>query len=156
MPVICAGILALVLAVPALQGRRYFIPTSTVVRVASMTARYEGHDPEAPGTFLDELRTPDGKEPMAGYTSIGLYKNGHLIRSYSIRITTGDVIDANECKIFRYAGLERFRKETMKAFGTNETSLADLASEVGCDRLVVVPTRNGRDKSEKDEKRRNQ
>jgi hypothetical protein len=153
MPLICGGILAMVLAIPVLQVIQRFIPTSTVVRIASMTARYEAYDPEAPGVYLDELRTPDGKEPMAGYTSIGLYKNGHLIRSYSIRILTGDVIDANECKIFRYRGLEKFRRETMKAFGTKETSLEDLASEVGCDRLEVVPARNGRDELKEGDKR---
>jgi len=153
MPLICAGILAMVLASPVLQAIQRFIPTSTLVRIASMTARNEGYDPEAAGIYLDELRTPDGKEPLAGYSSIGLYKNGHLIRSYSIRISTGDVIDANECKIFRYPGLQRFRRETMKAFGTKETSLEDLASEVGCDRLEVVPAGNGRFKSKEGDKR---
>ncbi|MBM3790644.1 MAG: hypothetical protein FJW35_09890 [Acidobacteria bacterium] len=138
MPLICAWIIALLLALPALQERSYFMPTSTVVRIASMAARYEGYDSEARGTYLDELRARDGKEPLPGYSSIGLYKDGHLIRSYSIRIATGDVIDANECKIFRYPGLERFRKETMKRFGTRELTLGELASEVGCDKLEVV------------------
>jgi hypothetical protein len=137
MPLICACILATVFAIPE-QVIQRFIPTSTLVKIGSMTARYEGYDPEAPSVYLDELRTPDGREPLAGYTSIGLYKDGHLIRSYSIRISTGDVIDANACKIFRYPGLGRYKQETMKAFGTKETPLEDLASEVGCDRLEVV------------------
>jgi hypothetical protein len=144
MPLINVLFVALILVVPRLQERSYFMPTSTVVKIASMAARYEGHDPEGRGIYLDELRTREGKEPLPGYTSIGIYRNGHLIRSYSIRLATGDVIDATACKIFRYPRLERFRKETMRDFGTKETSLEDLASEVGCDKLAVVPTRNGR------------
>ena len=115
------------------------IPTSEIVRVASMAARDEGYNPSVNGTYLNELRTADGKEPIPGYASIGLYKDGHLVRSYAIRIETGDVIDGSVCKVFRYPDLIGFKKEIMKEFNTKEVSLEAIESEVGCDTLQVVP-----------------
>jgi len=54
--------LALLFAIPLTPNQQsrekqiHIIPTSDVVKVAWMAARDEGYDPNAVGTFLDELR----------------------------------------------------------------------------------------------------
>ena len=118
-----------------------FLPTSQVVMIASAAARDEGYNPDAENIFLDNLRTKDGKEPYPGYASIGLYVDDHLLRSYSIRIGTGDVLDATSCTIFRYPDLLRIKQGLLKSFGAKETSLDQIASEVGCDQLQVLTRR---------------
>jgi hypothetical protein len=132
-------IVSVALFVQAVPKMTYFLPTSTVVRVAGMAARDEGYEPGARGTFLDELRK-NGKEPILSYTSIGLYKEAHLARYYSIREETGDIADPMLCKLFRYPDLVKFNRETMKAFGTKEASLEVIATEIGCDKLEIVPS----------------
>lgn len=141
MPITTAIFLVFALAASPGLWQDIFIPTSEVVRVASMAARDEGYDPNAPGMYLDELRTKDGKEPIKGYSSIALYKHGQIVRSYSIRAATGDVVDATECKIFRYSDLLRFKRGVLMGLKTSDTSIEAIASEVGCDRLEVVPNK---------------
>jgi hypothetical protein len=134
---IIESIISLVLCFQTVSISR-FMPTSEVVRVAAMAAQDEGYNPDVKGTYLDELRK-NGKEPIPGYASIGLYKDGHLIRYYSIRIETGEVVDPMECQIFRYPNLIKFNKETMKALGAAEASLEVIATEVGCEKLEILP-----------------
>jgi len=139
--------LALLFAIPLTPNQQsrekqiHIIPTSDVVKVAWMAARDEGYDPNAVGTFLDELRVK-GTEPIEGYTSIGLYVNVQLTRSYSIRLTTGDVVDATSCTLFRYPDLIKYKKELMRGFGTQEVSDEQIAKEVGCDKLDVLPAKS--------------
>ena len=109
-----------------------------------MAARDEGYNPDAPGSFLDELRTSDCKAPIQGYESIALYRNAHPVRTYSIRVETGDVVDENACIVFRYPNLLKFRAETLKGFGTKAVSLDAIAGEVGCEKVSVLPRPGGR------------
>jgi hypothetical protein len=117
---------------------QHFIPTSEVVRIGGMAARDEGYYPDVQGTYLSELRNAEGKEPIPGYASIGLYVHGHLVRDYAIRIETGDVVDPSVCKVFRYPNLLTYKKKLMKEFGTKDASLNVIASEVGCNKLEIV------------------
>jgi hypothetical protein len=134
--------LALLLVRPADAQVRRFIPTSEVVAVATMAARNEGYNPDLQGTYLHELRTADGKEPYAGYTSIALYHDGHPVRDYSIRIETGDVIDATMCKVFRFPDLLAFKRRILEEFGSQDVTLEQLAFEVGCGKMDVVSNRS--------------
>ena len=118
---------------------QHFVPTSELVRVGRMAARDEGYDPDAEGTYLDQLGI-DGKYPVSGYSSIGLYRHGHLVSSFSIRIDTGDVVDAVACTIFCYPDLLNFKRNLMKGFGTKDVARDVIESEIGCDKLGVVPT----------------
>jgi hypothetical protein len=140
MSIISVVLVVLLAARQSSTKQQYVIPTSEVVRVATMAARDEGYDPNAPGMFLDELRL-NGKEPVEGYTSIALYKNDHAVRSYSIRLATGDVVDATVCKVFRYPDLIGFKKKVLRDFGSREVSLDDIATEVGCAKLEVIPAK---------------
>jgi len=133
-----ATLAGLLITAPTLDRRLYSIPTSEEVRVASMAARDEGYDPYAVGTFLDEIRTPEGKEPHPGYETIGLYSDGDLIHAYSIRIETGDVVDARTCQLFQYPNLLKFRRKIMTGFGTDPVSVTRISYEVGCDKVDVV------------------
>jgi hypothetical protein len=118
--------------------RLYSIPTSEEVRVAGMAARDEGYNTAATGTFLDELRTPGGQQPHPGYKTIGLYSDGLLVHSYSIRIETGDVVDARTCQLFEYPDLLKFKQKLMTGFGTEPVSATKIAEEVGCAKVDVV------------------
>jgi hypothetical protein len=144
-----ASVIALLvlMASPVTAQVHHILVTSDVVRVAGMAARDEGYDPNADGTFLSELRTQDGKEPYPGYASIALYHNGHPVRSYSIRIETGDVVDATDCKVFRYPDLLEFRKKLLRDFGSKEVSLDTIGSEIGCEKLDIVPDKGSAHKS---------
>jgi hypothetical protein len=104
-----------------------------------MAARDEGYSVGVNGTYLNELRTPEGKEPIPRYTSIALYRDGHLVRSYAIRIETGDIVDPSVCKVFRYPDLIGFKKKIMNEFHTKDVPLEVIESEVGCDTLRVAP-----------------
>ena len=104
-----------------------------------MAARDEGYNPDAQGTYLDELRSADCGQPLPGYQSIALYRGAHPVRTYSIRVETGDVVDENACVVFRYPNLIKFRDETIKGFGTKPVSLEVMAAEVGCEKLEALP-----------------
>lgn len=125
---------------PLIAQVQRFLPTSQVVKIAGMAARDEGYNPESSNVFLDNLRRKDGSEPISGYASIGLYKDDHLVQSFSIRIATGDVVDATSCKIFRYPDLLQMAATIVKSFGTSAVSLDTIAFEVGCDHLRVIET----------------
>lgn len=134
-------VIALLIGSQTAAQVHHVLVTSDVVRVATMAARNEGYKVGADGTFLNELRTKDGKEPYPGYASIALYRNGHPVRFYSIRVESGDVVDATDCKVFRYPDLLRFKRKLLTDFGSKEVSLDAIASEIGCDKLDVVPSR---------------
>jgi len=137
------------LAVPSIlsiclysQKVAYFIPTSEAVRIGWMAARDEGYALQKQSEwYLDELRAKDGKEPYDGYTSIALYRadSASPIRSYAIRIETGDVIDPEDCLLFRYADLMAFRSKITRDSGAKVVTPSDIASEVGCKTLKILP-----------------
>jgi hypothetical protein len=132
-------ILAVAVAASSQQPKAtVFIPTSEVVRIATMAARDEGYNPYAKGMFLDELRTAEGQEPQPGYASIALYSGAHPIRSYSIRNETGDVVDPNDCKIFRFPDLVQYGRSVRYGNHRKPVSIATIATEVGCETLKVV------------------
>ena len=117
----------------------YFLPISLEVEMATKAARHAGYYPNRGGIFLDELRDAEGKDPIPGYKSIGLYRGGSAITSYAIRIDTGDVIDDMSCTVLRYPDLLKYKREFMKIPGTKAVPLDQLATEVGCEKLEVVP-----------------
>ena len=121
-----------------------FIPTSELVRVTTMAARDEGYDPLRKGTYLDELRTADCKNPIQGYESIALFQNGHPIKSYAIRVDTGDVVEPDTCTLLQYPDLVEYRKETTAGFNTKAVTPDTIAIEVGCDKLKIVSQSRGR------------
>lgn len=131
--------LEVLLVIPVTAQIHHILVTSDIVSVARMAARDEGYDPDADGTFLSEMRTADGKEPYPGYASIALYHDGHPVRFYSIRVETGDVVDATDCKIFRYPDLLEFKRKLLKNFGSKEVPLDTIESEIGCQRLETLP-----------------
>jgi hypothetical protein len=114
------------------------IVTSDLISITAAAARSEGYVPGRRGTFLQELRTPDGHEPLPGYESVGLYYDGHLVRSYAVRIETGDIVDPMLCEILRFPRLVRFRSYIIHAFASKEVPASKIAEEVGCDHLKQI------------------
>ena len=121
----------------------HFIPTSELVRVATMAARDEGNNPSGEGIYLDELRTADCKNPIPGYESIALYQNGHPVESYAVRVDTGDVVEPDTCTLLQYPDLMKFRQETTAGFKTKGVTPDTIAAEVGCDKLKTASRSHG-------------
>jgi hypothetical protein len=138
MPKLALFAVSLAFLVQAVPKITRFIPTSDVVRIGEMASRDEGYDPEEAGTYLDVLRK-NGKEPIPGYASIGLYKDGHMVRYYSIRVDSGDIVDPMDCKAFQYPNLIQLKRNMLKEFGAKEVSLEEIAKEIGCDNMKIVP-----------------
>lgn len=80
-----AALLGLLFSTPAQQ---FILPTSQLVKIASVAARGDGYDLSAPGIFLDELKTSDHYDPLPGYSSIALYVNNHIVHTYAVRVGT--------------------------------------------------------------------
>src|SRR4051794_2439417 len=101
----------------------HLIATSDLIAITTAAARAEGYKPGVEGTYLHELRTENGQEPLPGYESIGLYRAGHLERTYAVRIDTGDIVDPMRCRILRYPELLKIKRRITKTFGSREASL---------------------------------
>lgn len=106
--------------------------------MATLAARDQGYVVRHnTGIYLDELRTKEGKEPYPGYASIALYVDVHIVKAYSIRVATGDVIETTRCEVLRYPDLLQYKRESN--FGVKDVTLAQLAKKVGCQKLSVFP-----------------
>lgn len=117
---------------------RSFVATSTLVDVGRMVAKDEGFNvPELSRNSFFDL--PQGPEPVKGSASIIFYGEGaHPIHMYSIDLTTGQVVDANACKVFKFSDLREFERTVQKETGSKPKSDEELAAEVGCAQLEVV------------------
>jgi len=103
-----------------------------------MVAKDEGFNvPELSRNSFFDL--PQGPEPVKGSASIIFYGEGaHPIHMYSIDLTTGQVVDANACKVFKFSDLREFERTVQKETGSKPKSDEELAAEVGCAQLEVV------------------
>jgi hypothetical protein len=126
-----------------------FIPTSEIIRIAGITAKYNGYKLTDSDVYFDEVEGPDGIDPVSGYTSIGLYKSVHPEAIYTIRIATGDIVNTFSCKLFRSPDLLEFSRERMRLTGSAPASVKDIADELGCDHLKVVPNKDKKSEMQK-------
>jgi hypothetical protein len=134
----------LLLQANSTAATKIYIPTSELLRVSEMAARDEGfpvNKVRPDGTrlfFFDIATTSDGKPLAPGYTSMGLYGNGQIIRIYSVNEQTGQVVDIANCAAFDFPNLSRFAKEVQREAGARPEALEQLALDVGCDNLTVI------------------
>jgi len=140
MSILALAIVSIALSTQTAPKIIHFMPISTIVRVAEMAARDEGYNLDAEDIFLDIMQGKDRKEPIPGYKSIGLYRDGHLVRFYAIRVDTGDIVDPMVCEIFRYPNLLEFKRKTIRNFSTKEVSLEMIMDEIGCDKMQIIPS----------------
>ena len=114
------------------------LPASQVSDIATILAHDEGWPLGDPDYTLDPMK-PDVDD---GFDSIGVYKQAHLVRMYSINRATGQVVDfMRGCQVFHFKDLENFERSLRSR--SHATALTDeqLAAKVGCPKLAVVNNR---------------
>jgi len=136
MFLITALALLIFAAQPALP--RPHIPASQLNDIATILAHDEGWPLGNPDYTLDPMK-PDVDD---GFDSIGVYKNSHLVRMYSINRGTGQIVDfMRGCQVFHFKDLENFEQRTRSQSHATPLTDAQLAVKVGCPKLTVVSTR---------------
>jgi hypothetical protein len=125
------------LAVP--QGKsRPHLPATEVTGIAKQIATEEGWPIDQKGYTFDPM-TPTEDD---GFDSIGLYRDAHLVRMYSIDRTTGDIVDfMRGCDIFQFEDLKPFQARIKSATHARSLTMEQLAAKAGCPKLTIVNTR---------------
>ena len=140
--ILLAGLAIVLAASPTITAQpaapRPHLPASQLSDIATILAHDEGWPLGDPDYTLDLMKPVDDD----GFDSIGVYKNAHLVRMYSINRTTGQIVDfLRGCQVFHFKDLENFEQNIRSQ--THATALTDaqLAAKVGCPKLTVVSTR---------------
>jgi len=106
--------------------------------IATILAHDEGWPLGNPDYTLDIMKPVDDD----GFDSIGIYRKGHLVRTYSIYRTTGDVVDfMRGCQVFRFDDIRRFQAQTREKSHASPLTDQQLAAKAGCPKLTVVNSR---------------
>ena len=128
----------LLLAVQQQKPLPPHLPASQVNDIATILAHDEGWPLGDPAYTLDPMK-PDIDD---GFDSIGVYRDHHLVRMYSIDRTTGQIVDfMRGCQVFRFKDLARFEQSIRDR--THAAALDDiqLARKAGCPNLSVIDSR---------------
>jgi hypothetical protein len=127
----------LALALPA-QPPLATIPGPELLATAHKLAVDEGWPVDQKGYTLDPMQ-PAAEE---SFYSIGLYRNAHLLRMYSIHRQTGDIVDfMHGCDLLQYDDVKDLQTRIRKASGAASLPADKLAAQVGCPKLNLVTTR---------------
>ena len=117
---------------------RPHLPASQLSDIATILAHDEGWPLGNPEYTLDPM-TPATDD---GFDSIGVYKQAHLVRMYSINRTTGQIVDfMRGCQVFHFKDLEHFELQVRSQTHATPLTDAQLAAKVGCPKLSVVNSR---------------
>jgi hypothetical protein len=116
---------------------RPHIPPAQLANIARQIATEEGW-PIAEKAYTFDPMTPTEDD---GFDSIGLYRDAHLVRMYSVDRTTGDIVDfMRGCDVFLFEDLKPF-KASIKNKSHATLSTEQLAAKAGCPKLTIVSTR---------------
>jgi hypothetical protein len=127
----------LALATPPEKPRPH-ISAAELNDIATILAHDEGWPLGDPEYTLDPMK-PDVDD---GFDSIGIYKNAHLVRMYSINRTTGDIVDfLRGCQVFHFDDIKAFQIRIRDRSQAVSLTDAQLAAKTGCPQLTVVSTR---------------
>src|SRR5271163_4771064 len=131
-------VLSLLAFAPQSAPPRPHIPASQLNDIATILAHDEGWPLGDPDYTLDPMK-PDVDD---GFDSIGLYKEAHLVRMYSIDRATGQIVDfMRGCQVFHFKDLESFEHSIRTQSHATALTDAQLAAKVGCPKLTVVSAR---------------
>jgi hypothetical protein len=128
----------LAMVLPAQQRAQADLSRAELLTTAHKLALDEGWPVDRPGYSLDPM------QPMRdeAFYSIGLYRNAHLLRMYSIHRQTGDIVDfMHGCDLLQFDDVKDVQAAIRRASGAASLSPKKLAATVGCARLNVVKTR---------------
>jgi hypothetical protein len=130
--------LALLLTAPPQAPPRPHIPATQLNDIATILAHDEGWPLGNPDYTLDPM-TPVADD---GFDSIGIYKQAHLVRMYSIDRSTGQIVDfMRGCQVFRFPDLAHFEQSIRAQTKVAPLTDQQLAKKAGCPKLTVVTTR---------------
>jgi hypothetical protein len=109
-----------------------------LLETAHKLALDEGWPVDQAGYTLDPMQ-PAADE---SFYSVGLYRNAHLKRMYSIQRQTGDVVDfMHGCDLLQFDDIKELQARIRKASGSSSLPPGRLAAQVGCPKLNIVNTR---------------
>jgi hypothetical protein len=130
--------LALLFLTTPKEKPRPHIPSTELAAIAKKVATEEGWPIDQKAyTFDPMLPTVDD-----GFDSIGLYRDAHLVRMYSVDRTTGDIVDfMRGCDVFHFEDLKPFQAKIKAASHAPSVTTEQLAAKAGCPKLTVVSTR---------------
>jgi hypothetical protein len=130
--------LALLLFTTPKEKPRPHIPSKQLAAIAKKIALEEGWPIDQKAyTFDPMLPTVDD-----GFDSIGLYRDAHLVRMYSVDRTTGDIVDfMRGCDVFHFEDLKLFQSAIRNKSHASTLTTEQLATKAGCPKLTIVNTR---------------
>jgi hypothetical protein len=127
----------LALAAPQEKPRPH-IPADQVAAIARKIAVEEGFPISEKGYTFDPMKPTEDD----GFDSIGLYRDAHLLRMYSIERITGDIVDfMRGCDVFQFKDIKPFQNEIRNKTHAPSFTPQQLAARAGCPKLTVVNTR---------------
>jgi hypothetical protein len=114
------------------------LSTAELLDTAHKLALDEGWPIDQKGYTFDPMQPLRDED----FYSIGLYRNAHLLRMYSIERHTGDIVDfMHGCDVIEFDDVKPLQTRIRKTSGAAPLPIDRLAATVGCPRLNVVSTR---------------
>jgi hypothetical protein len=127
----------LFLAAPP-QNPAPHIPAPALAAIAKKIATEEGWPITQKGYTFDPMTPTDDD----GFDSIGLYRDKHLVRMYSVDRTTGDIVDfMRGCDVFQFEDLKPFQSQIRSQTHAPALTIKQLATKAGCPKLTSVNAR---------------
>jgi len=128
----------LAMALPPQQTAPLTLSTAELIEAAHKLAIDEGWPIDQKGYTFDPMQ-PAAEE---SFYSIGLYRNAHLMRMYSIQRQTGDIVDfMHGCDLLQFDDVKDLQARIRKASNASPLPVDRLAAQVGCPKLNIVNTR---------------
>src|SRR5258706_7198977 len=131
MPTLLIPVLLSLLQETKTSSPTVHIPTSRAVWVARAIARDLGYDPDGPNIFSDSLGSAE-KPLVQGYTSIGIYVNGHILSTISIDRVTGQTIDMFGCEVYDFPDMRSFQDGMLRLTKARRKTPQELAEDMAC------------------------
>lgn len=126
------------LGMPQQSSARVTLSHDELIAAAHTLALDEGWPVDQKGYTLDSMQPMRDED----FYSIGLYRNAHLMRMYSIERRTGDIVDfMRGCDLIQFEDVKPLQQRIRAASGASPLPPERLAAIVGCPRLNVVNTR---------------
>lgn len=126
------------MAMPPQQSAPLALSNTELIDTAHKLALDEGWPIDQKGYTFDPMQ-PDKDD---GFYSIGLYRNAHLMRMYSIQKQTGDIVDfMHGCDLLQFDDVKDLQARIRKAANTSPLPIDRLATQVGCPKLTIVNSR---------------
>ena len=126
------------IAIPPQQSAPLSLSNSELIDTAHKLALDEGWPIDQKGYTFDTMQSVGDD----GFYSIGLYRNAHLMRMYSIQKQTGDIVDfMHGCDLIQFDNIKDLQTRIRKASNAAPLPIDRLAAQVGCPKLTIVNTR---------------